>query len=83
MTCQIMMQEVSHPRTRASMAALWVSEQAIINKKILCLSLTTHQDCNWVLGNLTASWTLFGCAYLTTSWSWVSAVISLLSAPLS
>lgn len=50
MTSLIVVQEITHPRTRATMAASW--------------------DSYWILGSVVASWTVFGTAYISTSWSW-------------
>lgn len=34
--------------------------------------LAALYDCNWVLGNVAASWCTFGTSFLDSSWAWVS-----------
>ncbi len=69
MTSLIVVQEISHPRSRGPVAQSWVSVSELLTAHASILT-GCLQDSYYIIGMVIASWVVFGTSYITSSWSW-------------
>jgi MFS transporter, SP family, sugar:H+ symporter len=72
MTSLIVVQEITHPRSRGAVAQSWVSFVLPPIFQVRTFQVTNHHSQNsyYILGLVIASWVVFGTSFLTSSWSW-------------